>query len=127
MADQQQPPQEQDRQPGDEHAMRPEPQFIRDSYRGSGKLEGKVAIITGGDSGIGRAVALHYAREGADSVLAYLEEERDAEDTRALVEAEGRRCLLIEGDVGVPAFCREVVDRTLVAFGKLNIVVNNAA
>ncbi|SDL55400.1 NAD(P)-dependent dehydrogenase, short-chain alcohol dehydrogenase family [Modicisalibacter muralis] len=127
MADQKQPPQEQSKQPGDEHAMRPEPEFIRDGYRGTGKLADKVAIITGGDSGIGRAIALHYAREGADSVLVYLDEKRDAEDTRALVEAEGRRCLLLEGDVGEPAFCREVVDRTLEAFGKLNILVNNAA
>nr|WP_297457742.1 SDR family oxidoreductase [uncultured Halomonas sp.] len=127
MADQKQPPQEQDKQPGDEYAMRPEPEFIRDSYRGTGKLEGKVAIITGGDSGIGRAVAVHYAREGADCTIVYLDEERDAEDTRALIEAEGRRCLLIEGDVGDSAFCREVVDKTLETFGKLNILVNNAA
>lgn len=127
MADQKQPPQEQHKQPGDEHVMRPEPQFIRQSYRGSNKLEDKVAIITGGDSGIGRAVALHYAREGADSVLVYLDEERDAQDTSAMIEAEGRRCLLIKGDVGEPAFCREVVDKTLEAFGKLNILINNAA
>lgn len=127
MADQKQPPQEQHKQPGDEHAMRPEPQFIRESYRGSGKLEDKVAIITGGDSGIGRAVALHYAREGADSVLVYLDEERDAKDTGAMIEAEGRRCLLIKGDVGEPAFCREVVDKTLETFGKLNVLINNAA
>nr|WP_299379947.1 SDR family oxidoreductase [uncultured Halomonas sp.] len=127
MSDQQQPPQEQEKQPGDEHAMRPEPEFIRDSYRGADKLKDKVAIITGGDSGIGRAVALHYAREGADCVLAYLDEDRDAEDTRALVEAEGRRCLILKGDVGDAAFCREVVDKTLEEFGKLNILVNNAA
>nr|WP_298414071.1 SDR family oxidoreductase [uncultured Halomonas sp.] len=127
MSDQQQPPQEQEKQPGDEHAMRPEPEFIRDSYRGADKLKDKVAIITGGDSGIGRAVALHYAREGADCVLAYLDEDRDAEDTRALVEAEGRRCLLLKGDVGDAAFCREVVDKTVEEFGKLNILVNNAA
>lgn len=127
MADQQQPPQEQDKQPGDEHAMRPEPEFIRDSYRGSDKLKDKVAIITGGDSGIGRAVALHFAREGADCALAYLDEDRDAEDTRALVEAEGRRCLILKGDIGDPAFCREVVDKTMEEFCKLNILVNNAA
>lgn len=127
MADQKQPPQEQHKQPGDEHAMRPEPQFIRESYRGSGKLEDKVAIITGGDSGIGRAVALHYAREGADSVLVYLDEERDAQDTSAMIEAEGRHCLLIKGDVGEPAFCREVIDKTLETFGKLNVLINNAA
>ncbi|WP_227369221.1 SDR family oxidoreductase [Halomonas sp. M20] len=127
MSDQQQPPQEQNKQPGDEHAMRPEPEFIRDSYSGADKLKDKVAIITGGDSGIGRAVALHYAREGADCVLAYLDEDRDAEDTRALVEAEGRRCLILKGDVGDSSFCREVVDKTLEEFGKLNILVNNAA
>nr|WP_298376815.1 SDR family oxidoreductase [uncultured Halomonas sp.] len=127
MADEHFPPQEQDKQPGDEHAMRPEPEFIRDSYRGADKLKDKVAIITGGDSGIGRAVALHFAREGADCVLAYLDEDRDAEDTRALVEAEGRRCLILKGDVGDSTFCREIVDKTLEEFGKLNILVNNAA
>ncbi|WP_048307130.1 SDR family oxidoreductase [Halomonas sp. PR-M31] len=127
MADEHFPPQEQDKQPGDEHAMRPEPKFIRDSYRGADKLKDKVAIITGGDSGIGRAVALHFAREGADCVLAYLDEDRDAEDTRALVEAEGRRCLILKGDVGDSTFCREIVDKTLEEFGKLNILVNNAA
>lgn len=127
MSDRKQPPQQQASQPGDEHAMRPEPEFIRQSYTGAGKLEDKAAIITGGDSGIGRAVAVHYAREGADCVVVYLSETRDAEDTRDLVEAEGRRCLLIEGDVGEPAFCREIVQRTLEAFGKLNILVNNAA
>ncbi|QEA38406.1 SDR family oxidoreductase [Pistricoccus aurantiacus] len=127
MAEQQQPPQHQDRQPGDEHAMQPEPEFIRDSYRGTGKLKDKVAVITGGDSGIGRAVAAHFAREGADCVIVYLEEQRDAEDTQALVEAEGRRCELMQGDVGDSKFCREVVDKTLERFGKLNILVNNAA
>ena len=126
MADEKFPPQHQ-KQPGDEYEMQPEPEFIRASYRGADKLKDKVALITGGDSGIGRAVAVHYAREGADSVLVYLDEDRDAEDTKALVEAEGRRCELIKGDVGDPAFCREVVDKTLQAFGKLNILVNNAA
>lgn len=127
MSEQKQPPQHQDQQPGDEHEMRPEPEFIRDSYKGAQKLQDKVAIITGGDSGIGRAVAVHYAREGADSVIVHLEEDKDAEDTKALVEAEGRRCLVLKGDVGEPAFCREVVKQTLDHFGKLNIVVNNAA
>lgn len=127
MTEHKQPPQQQRKQPGDEHAMHPEPEFIRDGYQGQGKLKDKVAIITGGDSGIGRAVAIHYAREGADCVIAYLEEKRDAEDTHALVEAEGRRCLTLKGDVGESAFCREVVDRTLATFGKLNIVVHNAA
>ncbi|GHB03068.1 SDR family oxidoreductase [Modicisalibacter luteus] len=126
MADEKFPPQRQ-QQPGDEHEMQPEPEFIRASYRGTDKLKDKVALITGGDSGIGRAVAVHYAREGADCVLVYLDEDRDAEDTRALIEAEGRRCELIKGDVGDPAFCREAVDKALQVFGKLNILVNNAA
>lgn len=127
MSEQKQPPQHQDTQPGDEYDMHPEPEYIRSSYRGADKLKDKVAIITGGDSGIGRAVAVHYAREGADSVIVHLEEDRDAEDTRALVEAEGRRCLVLKGDVAVPTFCREIVDKTLEHFGKLNILVNNAA
>ncbi|WNK20971.1 SDR family oxidoreductase [Halomonas piscis] len=121
MTERKQPPQQQAHQPGKEHAMAPEPEYIRAGYRGSHKLHQKVAVITGGDSGIGRAVALHFAREGADCVLAYLDETRD------LVEAEGRRCLLLQGDVGEAAFCREVVDQTLKTFGRLNILVNNAA
>lgn len=127
MSEQKQPPQHQDEQPGDEHEMHPEPEFIRDSYQGTQKLKDKVALITGGDSGIGRAIAVHYAREGADSVIVHLEEDKDAEDTKALVEAEGRRCLVLKGDVGDPEFCREIVKKTLDHFGKLNIVVNNAA
>lgn len=127
MTERKQPPQQQERQPGQEHAMDPGPEFIRKSYRGNARLSDKVSVITGGDSGIGRAVALHYAREGADCVLAYLNESRDAQKTRELVEAEGRRCLLLEGDVGNAAFCREVIDKTLETFGKLNILVNNAA
>ncbi|MBR2514261.1 MAG: SDR family oxidoreductase [Halomonas sp.] len=127
MSKQQQPPQHQTKQPGDEHAMHPEPEYIRDSYRGAEKLQDKVAIITGGDSGIGRAVAVHYAREGADSVIVHLKEDQDAEETKQLVEEEGRRCLVLKGDVAEPSFCREIVERTLQAFGKLNIVVNNAA
>ncbi|WP_249978280.1 SDR family oxidoreductase [Vreelandella olivaria] len=127
MNDQQQPPQHQAKQPGDENAMHPEPEYIRDSYRGADKLLDKVAIITGGDSGIGRAVAVHYAREGADSVIVHLKESRDAEATKRLVEAEGRRCLVLKGDVAAPSFCREIVNRTKREFGKINIVINNAA
>ncbi|BCB61230.1 MULTISPECIES: SDR family oxidoreductase [Halomonadaceae] len=127
MSEQQQPPQHQDKQPGDEYAMRPEPEYIRESYRGTDKLRDKVAIITGGDSGIGRAVAVHFAREGADSVIVHLKETKDAEETKRLVEAEGRRCLVLKGDVAEPSFCREIVDRTQQAFGKINIVINNAA
>ncbi|NVF14285.1 MULTISPECIES: SDR family oxidoreductase [Halomonadaceae] len=127
MSDQKQPPQHQDKQPGDEYAMRPEPEYIRESYRGTDKLLDKVAIITGGDSGIGRAVAVHYAREGADCTIAYLDEDKDAEETKRLVEAEGRRCLVLKGDVAEPDFCRDIVKRTLDHFGKINIVINNAA
>ncbi|SNY97096.1 SDR family oxidoreductase [Halomonas sp. hl-4] len=127
MSDQYQPPQHQAKQPGDEHAMHPEPEYIRESYKGADKLLDKVAIITGGDSGIGRAVAVHYAREGADSVIVHLKETQDAKETQRLVEAEGRRCLVLKGDVGAPSFCREIVKRTLKEFGKINIVINNAA
>lgn len=114
-------------QPGDEYSMTPKPEYIRESYQGTGKLKGKVALITGGDSGIGRAVAVHYAREGADVAINYLEEDRDAEDTRALVEAEGQRCLLLKGDVGSADFCREMIEKTVSELGGLNILVNNAA
>ncbi|MBA2779202.1 SDR family oxidoreductase [Billgrantia kenyensis] len=127
MNDQKQPPQEQSHQPGAEYKMEPQPEYIRESYRGADKLKDKVAIITGGDSGIGRAVAVHYAREGADCVIVHLEEDTDARDTQRLVEAEGRRCLVLKGDVGEPSFCDEIVDRALAEFGKLNVVVHNAA
>jgi len=127
MSDQKQPPQHQDKQPGDEYAMRPEPEYIRDSYRGTEKLLDKVALITGGDSGIGRSVAVHYAREGADCTIAYFDEDKDAEETKRLVEAEGRRCMLLKGDVADPAFCRDIVKHTLDHFSKINIVINNAA
>src|SRR5688572_21078197 len=123
----QRPAQTQPRQPGREHKMRPEPVSILDDYRGSGKLDGKVALITGGDSGIGRAVALAFAKEGADVVIAYLEEDRDAEETRSLVEEEGRRCVAIAGDIRDEEFCNELVRRAVDAFGKLDVLVNNAA
>ena len=121
------PPQHQDQQPGIEAEMKPRPQAEDRNYRGSGKLEGKVAFITGGDSGIGRAVALAYAAEGADVSIVYLNEHDDAEDTRRRVEAKGRRCLLIPGDVGYEPFCREAVERTVRELGRLDVVVNNAA
>jgi NAD(P)-dependent dehydrogenase (short-subunit alcohol dehydrogenase family) len=114
--------------PGIEAELDPRPRYEAPLYRGSGKLQGKVALITGGDSGIGRAVAVLYAREGADVALVYLpEEQRDADETRRAVEKEGRRALLIPGDVTDPAFCREAVDRTVRELGRLDVLVNNAA
>lgn len=113
--------------PGLEAEMALRPRFEAPHYKGSGKLEGMAALVTGGDSGIGRAVAVLYAREGADVAIAYLEEDKDAEETRRCVEVEGTRCITIKGDVCDPAFCREAVERTLHAFGKLDILVNNAA
>ena len=119
--------QTQSKQPGIEKAMNPEPVVIRENYKGSGKLEGKVALITGGDSGIGRSVAVHFAREGADVAIVYLDETDDAEKTRKLVEAEGKTCFLIRGDVREEVFCHDAVDQTIAKFGKLNVLVNNAA
>ena len=121
------PPQHQERQPGREHQMHPRPEFIGEDYRGSGKLEGKVAIVTGGDSGIGRAVAVHYAREGASVMVAYLEEETDAAETRELVEREGVQCALFRGDLGDPERCQALVQQTLQSLQRLDVVVNNAA
>jgi NAD(P)-dependent dehydrogenase (short-subunit alcohol dehydrogenase family) len=120
------PPQEQDRQPGRETKMRPEPDF-EPRFQGSNRLEGKTALITGGDSGIGRAVSVLFARERANVAIVYLEEDRDAEDTKALVEDEGAACLLIKGDVGSAEFCAGAVQRTIRAFGGLDVLVNNAA
>jgi NAD(P)-dependent dehydrogenase (short-subunit alcohol dehydrogenase family) len=121
------PQQQQDQQPGHEHKMNPEPEVIRKNYRGSEKLNGKVALITGGDSGIGRSVALHFAREGADVAIVYLNEDKDAQDTKAMVEKEGRKCLLIPGDVRKEQFCKDAVQKTVDELGGLNILVNNAA
>lgn len=121
-----QPPQQQDQQPGLQDEMTPLPESIRDSYRGSGRLRGKVAIITGGDSGIGRAVALHFAREGANVVVGYLDEEADAVETAELVHREGSECLAMSGDVGDPDFCARLVREAIDRFGRLDILVNNA-
>lgn len=121
------PPQQQDRQPGLEHLMNPAPKFHSTSYKGSGKLTDKVAIITGGDSGIGRAVAVHYAIEGANVVISYLNEHEDAEKTKQYVEEQGQKCLLIPGDIGDEAICKQIVDKTIGEFGQIDIVVNNAA
>lgn len=120
------PPQKQSHQPGNESEMTPRPSAEKESHRGSGKLQDKVAIITGGDSGIGRAVAVAFAKEGADSVIVYLDEDKDADETRRLVEEKGRRCLTIRGDIGEESFCQEVVKRTLDEFHRLDVVVNNA-
>jgi len=119
-------PEKQTRQPGIEAEMNPAPEYIRQSYTGANKLMDKVALITGGDSGIGRAVSVHYAREGADVAIVYLDEDIDAEDTKRLVEAEGRQCLLLKGDVKKAEFCKKAVKETVSKFGKLNILVNNA-
>ncbi|WP_158044145.1 SDR family oxidoreductase [Skermanella pratensis] len=125
--EQQQPPQHQDEQPGRETEMTPRPQFARRDYKGSDKLLDKVALITGGDSGIGRATAVLFAREGADVAIVYLAEDNDAQDTKKLIENEGRRCLTLRGDLGDEGFCRQVIDRTVEQFGKLDILINNAA
>ncbi|WP_281659436.1 SDR family oxidoreductase [Halobacillus sp. Cin3] len=122
-----QPGQEQERQPGTEEAMNPSPLQADDDYKSGNKLHGKVALITGGDSGIGRSVAIGYAKEGADVAISYLEEHEDAEYTKKQVEAEGRRAILIAGDVGEESVCQEAVERTVKELGKLDILVNNAA
>jgi NAD(P)-dependent dehydrogenase (short-subunit alcohol dehydrogenase family) len=121
------PPQHQDRQPGIEAEMHPRPRAEDPSHKGSGKLDGKVALITGGDSGIGRAVALAFATEGADVAVLYLDEHGDAQETQRRVEGKGRRCITIAGDVGDEAFCKEAVERTVRELGRLDVVVNNAA
>ncbi|WP_240377325.1 SDR family oxidoreductase [Bacillus piscicola] len=120
-----QPAQTQAKQPGIESQMDPLP-IQPKTYRGSGKLKGRTALITGGDSGIGRAVALVYAKEGADISLVYLEEHGDAEETKALVEAEGVSCFLLAADLKKESFCKEVVEKTVTELGRLDIVVNNA-
>lgn len=114
-------------QPGDEYKMDPVPETIRENYQGSEKLKDKVAFITGGDSGIGRSAAVHFAREGADVAIVYLEEDEDALETKRMIEKEGRNCLIIQGDLKKIQFCKEAIDKCISEFGKLNILVNNAA
>ncbi|HEY2800224.1 MAG TPA: SDR family oxidoreductase [Chthoniobacterales bacterium] len=122
-----QPPQHQERQPGLQDRMKPQPDSGERGYEGCGKLAGRVALITGGDSGIGRAVAVLFAKECADVAVVYLNEHRDAKETKRLVEEEGRRCLLIDGDAGDEKFCKSTVQQTVKELGGLNILVNNAA
>jgi NAD(P)-dependent dehydrogenase (short-subunit alcohol dehydrogenase family) len=121
------PPQKQNKQPGLEHLMNPKPIFEDPDYKASNKLQGKVALITGGDSGIGKAVAIAFAMEGADIAISYLDEHEDAEETKKIIEKKGRRCILIPGDIGEENHCIEVVKKTVTELGKLDILVNNAA
>src|SRR5215213_7986201 len=120
-------PTKQQEPPGLESEMDPRPDYGEDSYKGSGKLIGKAAVITGGDSGIGRAVAIAFAREGADVLIAYLSEESDARETARVVEAAGRKCVAVAGDISEEAHCRAIIDRAVEEFGKIDILVNNAA
>ncbi|WP_159604081.1 SDR family oxidoreductase [Agromyces humi] len=120
-------PAQQQEFPGSEQEMTPKPDHGEESYRGSGRLEGKVAVITGADSGIGKAVAIAYAREGADVLVSYLDEHEDAAETCRYVEEAGRRAVSISGDLADPAHCREVIDRAVSEFGRIDVLVSNAA
>jgi NAD(P)-dependent dehydrogenase (short-subunit alcohol dehydrogenase family) len=113
--------------PGKSALMDPPPDYGEDSYRGAGRLKDKKAVITGGDSGIGRAVALAFAREGADILVSYYNEHEDAKETQRLVESAGRRCLLVSGDIKDAGHCRDLIARAAEAFGRIDILVNNAA
>ncbi|MFI8198695.1 SDR family oxidoreductase [Streptomyces sp. NPDC085942] len=120
-------PRQQQSPPGVTSAMSPRPDHGERSYRGSGRLSGKAAVITGGDSGIGRAVAIAYAREGADVLVSYLDEHEDAEETKRWVEEAGRRCVLVPGDVADPAHCRSIIGTAVEEFGRVDVLVSNAA
>jgi NAD(P)-dependent dehydrogenase (short-subunit alcohol dehydrogenase family) len=122
-----QPAQQQRRRPGLESEMRPRPMVEKPTHRGCNKLKGRVALITGGDSGIGRAVAVAFAKEGADVAISYLNEHSDAQETKRMVEKHGRKCITIPGDIGYESFCRQLVDRTVKELGRLDCLVNNAA
>lgn len=119
--------QHQEQQPGIESKMSAPPQSFASQYRGSNKLEGKVALITGGDSGIGRAVAIAFAKEGADVAIAYLNEDEDAKQTKEAIEQQGRRCISLSGDIGDESVCQNLVEQTVKSFGHFDILVNNAA
>ena len=119
--------QEQEKQPGEEFKMNPEPVTIRESYTGSNKLKNKVVLLTGGDSGIGKSIAVHFAREGAIVAIVYLNEEKDALQTKIEIENEGGQCLLLKGDVKDEQFCKTAVEETIENFGSLNCIINNAA
>ncbi|MES2637669.1 MAG: SDR family oxidoreductase [Pseudomonadota bacterium] len=121
------PAQHQTHQPGLENKMSPEPEYIKKDYRSSDRLKNKVAVITGGDSGIGRAISIAYAAEGANIVIQYLDEDIDAKKTKKLIEGAGRECLLISGDLRDEKFCKSIVTKTIKHFGKLDVLVNNAA
>ena len=120
-------PTQQQEPPGSEQEMTPKPDHGEESYRGSGRLEGKVAVITGADSGIGKAVAIAYAREGADVLVSYLDEHEDAAETCRYVEEAGRRAVSISGDLADPAHCREIIDKAVSEFGRIDVLVSNAA
>jgi NAD(P)-dependent dehydrogenase (short-subunit alcohol dehydrogenase family) len=120
-------PQEEQEHPGSEQEMSPRPDYGEESYRGFGRLKGRVAVITGADSGIGRAVALAFAREGADVVISYLNEHRDAQETKRVVESAGRRAALVAGDLAEEPQCRRVIEEAVRAFGRIHLLVNNAA
>ena len=121
------PPQHQDRQPGIEAEMTPRPKDEARDYKAAGKFPGWAVLVTGGDSGIGKSTAIHFAKEGADVAIAYLDEHQDAERTKSLIEAEGRKCLLIAGDLGQESHSREAVEKTVKAFGRLDVVILNAS
>ncbi|HNR14179.1 MAG TPA: SDR family oxidoreductase [Thermodesulfobacteriota bacterium] len=127
MAEKQFPPQHQERQPGIESEMTPQPDSWREQYRPAGKLQGQIALVTGGDSGIGRALSILFAREGADVAVVYLNEHEDARATQEKINAEDRQCILISGDVGDERFCRTAVEQTVKDLGGISILVNNAA